>query len=211
MVVDLIFLGPPGSGKGTQSAAIVERLSIPQISTGNIIRSAIRSGSELGAQVESYANAGKLVPDELVNRLVEDRVGEDDCAKGFLLDGFPRTVAQAATLHAVLDRMDRALDHVLLLELEDDVLLERITGRRTDPETGRVFHLKFDPPPPDLAKRVIQRDDDTEEVFRQRLVEYHEKTAPLIPYYKRAGLLRRIDGSGTQDEIRERILAAIEG
>ena len=207
----LIFLGPPGSGKGTQSAAIVERLSIPQISTGDIIRSAIRSGSELGVQAESYANAGKLVPDELVNQLVENRVGEDDCAKGFLLDGFPRTVVQAATLHAVLDRMDRALDHVLQLELKDDVLLERITGRRTDPETGRVFHIKFDPPPPELAERVIQRDDDTEEVFKQRLSEYHEKTAPLIPYYDRAGLLRRIDASGNKDEIRERIFAAIEG
>jgi adenylate kinase len=207
--MNLIFLGPPGAGKGTQAEAIIEEFKIPQVSTGDIIRAAIRNQSPLGREFKSYTDAGKLVPDDLVNRMVEARLAEGDCQPGFLLDGYPRTVAQAQTLDAMLKKLGRTLDHVLLLEVDDAVLVERISGRRSDPETGRVYHIKFDPPPPDISGRLIQRSDDTEAVLRQRLEEYHAKTAPLIPYYETAGLLRRIDGIGAMEQIRQRIFAAL--
>ena len=209
--MDLIFIGPPGAGKGTQAEAIINEFKIPQISTGDIIRAAIRGGTELGKEFKSYTDAGKLVPDDLVNRMVDARLQEDDCKQGFLLDGYPRTTAQAEALDQMLEKAGRKLHHVLLLEVADDVLVERITGRRSDPETGRVYHIKFDPPPDDVAPRLIQRSDDTEEVLRQRLGEYHEKTAPLIPYYDKAGLLRRIEGVGSIDEIRTRIFKVLQG
>ena len=211
MSLNLILIGPPGAGKGTQSAKLVEAWGIPQISTGDIIRAAIRSGSKLGRQVETHANTGKLVPDALVNRLAEERLARPDCAAGFLLDGYPRTVAQARALDGMLSGMNRALDHVLLLEVDDRVLLERITGRRSDPESGRVYHLKFDPPPAEVASRLIQRRDDTEEVFKDRLREYHDKTAPLIPYYDEAGVLRHIDGLGSPEEVERRIASVLGG
>ena len=206
----LILLGPPGAGKGTQSDALVRRYGIPQISTGDIIRAAIRSGSELGNEARVCADSGKLVPDELVNRMVEERLAERDCEPGFLLDGFPRTVAQARALDVMLSGAGRSLEHVLLLEVDDSVLLERVTGRRNDPDTGRIYHITFDPPPDDVAGRLIQRKDDTEEVFGERLREYAAKTAPLIPFYENAGLLRRIDGLGTKDEIRDRIFSTVD-
>jgi adenylate kinase len=209
--MNLIFLGPPGAGKGTQAEAIIKEFKIPQISTGDIIRAAIRGGTSLGKEFKSYTDAGKLVPDELVNRMVEERLKEKDCTPGFLLDGFPRTVVQAQTLDQMLGRMGRKLHHVLLLEVADAILLERITGRRSDPQTGRVYHVKFDPPPAEVAGCLIQRSDDTEEVLGKRLKEYHEKTSPLIPYYERAGLLRRIDGVGSMDQIRERLFKVLRG
>lgn len=207
--MNLIFLGPPGAGKGTQSKILLERLGIPQISTGDIIRAAIRSGSPLGKEVEEYANSGRLVPDELVNRLASERLTQPDCENGFLLDGYPRTVAQADALSAVLQERSVALDRVLLLEVADEILLDRITGRRSDPESGKVYHVTFDPPPTGLATRLIQRPDDTVEVFGKRLREYHEKTAPLIPYYESRGLLHRVDGSGSLAEITERVARAL--
>jgi adenylate kinase len=209
--MDLIFLGPPGAGKGTQAEAIIKEFVIPQISTGDIIRAAIRGGTALGKEFKSYTDAGKLVPDDLVNRLVQERLREPDCAPGFLLDGFPRTVVQAEALDKMLSAMGRKLDHVLLLEVADAVLLERITGRRSDPQTGRVYHVTFDPPPPEIAPRLIQRSDDTEEVLVKRLTEYHEKTAPLIPYYERSELLRRVDGVGSMEQIRERLFVVLRG
>jgi len=207
----LIFIGPPGAGKGTQAEAIINEYKIPQISTGDIIRAAIRNETALGKEFKSYTDAGKLVPDDLVNRMVEDRLAKDDCKTGFLLDGYPRTVAQAQTLDRMLEKAGRKLDHVLLLEVADDVLVERITGRRSDPETGRVYHIKFDPPPADIAPRLIQRSDDTEAVLRQRLGEYHDKTAPLIPYYEKADLLRRVEGVGGMDEVRGRLFKVLQG
>ena len=209
--MNLIFLGPPGAGKGTQAKAIINEYKIPQISTGDIIRAAIRGGTELGKEFKSYTDSGKLVPDDLVNRMVEDRLAQDDCKPGFLLDGFPRTVAQAEALDGMLEQMERKLDHVLLLDVDDSVLLERITGRRSDPETGHVYHIKFDPPPADIADRLIQRPDDKEEVLKQRLDEYHAKTAPLIPYYEKAGLLRKAPGQGSMEEVRAGLFAILQG
>src|SRR5512143_379856 len=138
--MDLIFLGPPGAGKGTQAEAIINEYRIPQVSTGDIIRAAIRHGTALGQEFKSYTDAGKLVPDDLVNRMVEDRLAQDDCRSGFLLDGYPRTVVQAQVLDQMLAKRGRKLDHVLLLKVDDAVLVERITGRRSDPTTGRVYH-----------------------------------------------------------------------
>ena len=209
--MNLIFLGPPGAGKGTQAEAIINEFKIPQISTGDIIRAAIREETDLGKEFKSYTDAGNLVPDELVNRLVEDRLGKDYCQPGFLLDGYPRTVAQAEALDGMLEKMGRKMDHVLLLDVDDSVLLERITGRRSDPETGHVYHVKFDPPPADIADRLIQRPDDKEDVLKQRLDEYHAKTAPLIPYYEKAGLLRRAPGQGSMDEVRAGVFAILQG
>jgi adenylate kinase len=150
------------------------------------------------------------VPDDLVHALVEDRVNQPDCLPGFLLDGFPRTVVQAEWLDGMLKRYGRSLAHVLLIEVDDGVILERIVGRATDPVTGHIYHLKFDPPPTaEIAARVVVRKDDTAEVLTRRLQEYHEKTQPLIPYYQQTGLLRRIDGLGPVDTVKARVLAAV--
>jgi len=203
--MDLIFLGPPGAGKGTQAEAIISAYKIPQISTGDLIREAVKSGTALGKEFQSYIDKGQLVPDDLVNRMVEERLAREDAQDGFLLDGYPRTVAQAEALDAMLSAKGRKLDHVLLLEVPDELLVERITGRRTDPVTGRIYHLKFDPPPAQVIPRLVQRSDDTEGVLTQRLQEYHRKTAPLIPYYEKAGLLRRVSGEGSVADIGGRI------
>ena len=175
---------PRHGGAVAQAGTVIDRLNIPQISTGEIIRAAIRNKTPLGQQAITFAEAGKLVPDELVNELVRERLAQPDCATGFLLDGYPRTVAQAKALDHLLGEDDRQLTHVLLLEVADEVLVERITGRRIDPDTGRIYHLTFDPPPADVAARLTQRKDDTTEVLEARLGEYHGKTALLFPYYE---------------------------
>jgi adenylate kinase len=204
--MNIILLGPPGAGKGTQATAIVTSSRVPHISTGNIIRDAIAKDTPLGREFKAYAESGRLVPDDLVNRLVAERLGHDDCRDGFLLDGYPRTLAQARELDGMLSRAGRALDHVVLLDVADAVLIERITGRRTDPETGRVYHVKFDPPPAEVSGRLVHRKDDSEEVLTKRLSEYHEKTDPLIPYYEQAGLLRRVAGTGSVGDVQKRTL-----
>lgn len=207
--MDLILLGPPGAGKGTQADAVVRTFGVPQVSTGDIIRAAIRARSPLGEEFKAYTDAGALVPDELVDRLVEERLAQDDCRRGFLLDGFPRTVVQAEWLDGMLADAGRAIDRVLLVDVADAAILERITGRRTDPVTGRIYHLVFDPPPPSLAPRLVQRPDDTAEVLVKRLAEYRAKTAPLIPYYEARGVLARVDGSGSPEQVRARVLQAL--
>jgi adenylate kinase len=207
--MNLILIGPPGAGKGTQAETIMGATGVPQVSTGDIIRAAIKNQTPLGKEFQTYANAGALVPDDLVNRLVEERLGQDDCRKGFLLDGYPRTVAQAEWLDAMLAKAGRRIERVLLFEVADDVIVDRITGRRSDPVTGRIYHVTFDPPPAEIAARVIQRPDDTAEVLVKRLTEYHSKTAPLIPYYEGKGTLVRVDGVGPVDQVKQRILGAL--
>ncbi len=209
--MNLILIGAPGAGKGTQAHAISRALGIPQVSTGDLIRSAIRDQTALGLEFKAYTDAGAFVPDDLVNRLVEARLARRDCARGFLLDGFPRTLAQAEWLDRSLAKDGRRIDRVVLFEVDDAVILERITGRRMDPETGRIYHLMFDPPPVDIVSRLVHRADDTEAVLTRRLREHHEKTAPLVPYYDRLGLVLRLNGVGPVADVNRRVLAALGG
>ncbi len=206
----LILLGPPGAGKGTQAKRLIERYGIPQISTGDILRAAVRDGTDLGKKAKQYMDAGKLVPDEVVIGIIEERLQEADCAKGFILDGFPRTVAQADALNRVLANLGQAIDHVVSIEVPDEELVERLTGRRTCRGCGAMYHVKFSPPKAQgvcdkCGGELYQRDDDREETIRARLKVYHEQTAPLVEYYEKAGLLRRIPGQGSVDEIYARI------
>lgn len=207
----LIFIGPPGAGKGTQSARLVQRYGITHVSTGDMFRAAVKEGSDLGQRLDRYMKAGELVPDALVVELVRERLGRPDAQEGFLLDGFPRTVPQAEALEEAMRADGITLDAVLLLEVPDDLIVRRITGRRTDPVTGAIYHVEFDPAPREVADRVTQRKDDTEEAVRTRLGAYHAQTAPLIPFYEERGLLTRVHGVGTPDEVTARIAAALKG
>ena len=207
--MNLILLGPPGAGKGTQADTITRVLGVPQMSTGDIIRSAIRNQTPLGVEFKTYTNTGALVPDDLVERLVEERLAEADCQRGFMLDGFPRTVAQAEWLDRMLARVGRRIELVVLFDVADDMILQRVTGRRSDPVTGHIYHMTFDPPPAEILDRLIHRPDDTAEVLVKRLTEYRAKTAPLIPYYERQGVLTRVDGEGPLEQVQQRTLQAL--
>lgn len=210
---NLIFIGPPGAGKGTQAKRLCAKLNVPQISTGDMLREAKAAGTELGRKVAAIMAKGDLVSDEIVIGLVEERLSRPDAQAGFVLDGFPRTIPQAEALDKLLRKLGRALTCVILLEVPDDLIIERITGRRTGENTGRIYHLKYDPPPfPDRGEggeRLIQRIDDTEEVVASRLAAYAAQTAPLIAYYAEKGLLRRVDGVGSLDEVSERLFAVV--
>ncbi len=205
----MIFIGPPGAGKGTQAARLVERLAIPHISTGDMFRAAVKAGTPLGKQAKACMDKGELVPDEVTIGLVKERIAQDDAKEGFMLDGFPRTLPQAEALDAALTDAGVALDAVVLLEVPDDLIVERIVGRRSDPETGAIYHLKFNPPPAEIMGRLKHRADDTEEACRARLDVYHGQTAPIVPFYEAKGLLKRIDGVGSADDVTERIRTAL--
>lgn len=206
----MILVGPPGAGKGTQAARLVDKLAVPHISTGDMLRSAVKAGTELGKKADGYMKAGALVPDELVIAMVIERIGHDDCQGGFMLDGFPRTRPQAEALDTALARADASLDRVLLIEVPDEKIVKRITGRRMDPETGDIYHVEFSPAPPEIADRLIQRKDDTEEACVQRLEKYHSETAPIIPFYEAKGILERVDGDAPPDTVTERIFAVLD-
>jgi adenylate kinase len=212
-VNDLVFIGPPGAGKGTQAQRLVSKLSVPQISTGDMLRAARKAGTELGRKADEFMSRGALVPDEVVIGLVEERLELPDARTGFVLDGFPRTVPQAEALDRLLVRMGRGIAHVILLEVPDELIIERITGRRVGESSGRIYHIKYDPPPsPDRGEggeRLLVRDDDREEVVRPRQVAYAAQTAPLVAYYANRGLLRRVDGVGSVDEVTSAIFRSI--
>ncbi len=206
----LILLGKPGSGKGTQAQHIVRDEKIPQISTGDLIRSAIARGTEVGDRFQTYTQAGQLVPDELVLEIVEERLDEADCKDGFLLDGFPRTIPQAEALESWADKHGRPVDAVISIVVPDDVLVERAGGRRSCPNDGWSYHVKFKPPKQaDVCDKcqgpLVQREDDRAAVVRERIKEYRAKTEPLVDYYRERGLLREIEGTGSPDDVSARV------
>ena len=207
----MVLIGPPGSGKGTQAARLVERYGIPHISTGEMLRAALAANSELGRRAGSFMKAGQLVPDDLVLPMALDRLAMPDCRPGFILDGFPRTHQQAEMLDAWLNDKGWTLDSVLVIDLPDELILERNTGRRSDPVTGAIYHLKFNPPPPEVAGRVVQRQDDTTEAVSARLAKYHAEAASIISFYLPKGILRRVNGNGPPEVVNQRIVAALEG
>ncbi|MCP0913416.1 MULTISPECIES: adenylate kinase [Legionella] len=214
----LMLLGGPGAGKGTQAERLIKHFSIPQISTGDMLRAAVAAGSEIGLSVKKIMDAGQLVSDDIMIRLVQERLALPDCKNGFLLDGFPRTIVQAEALKkAHID-----LDHVIEIAVDDEEIVKRICGRRTHPASGRVYHVEYNPPKQQglddiTAEPLVQRDDDREEIIRKRLQVYHEQTEPLIAYYrewaktsKEAPRFHRVEGTGSVDSIFQRILSAIK-
>ncbi len=214
--MNLIFLGPPGAGKGTQAKRVIKAFDVPQISTGDIFRAAVKEGTEMGKKAKEYMDKGELVPDEIVVGIVADRLKQADCEKGFLLDGFPRTIPQADALGKVLDEMGRKLNHVLALIVPDEELMKRLTGRRVCKKCGAEFHVMFKPPAKEgvcdlCGGEVYQRSDDNEESISVRLQEYHKQTKPLLDYYTERNLARKVDGLGGFDEVFERVTNALRG
>jgi adenylate kinase len=210
----VVLLGPPGAGKGTQAARIAETYDIPHISTGDIFRANVRGGTPLGAKAKQYMDAGELVPDEVVIAMVADRLAEDDAAKGFLLDGFPRTTGQAEALGDLLVERDQPLDVVLVFDVDEEELVERLTGRRSCPN-GHVFHIHGNPPEVEgvcdvCGEELFQRDDDTEDVVRNRLDVYRRQTEPLEQYYRRLDIARTVPATGSVTEVTERATRILE-
>lgn len=212
--LNLVLLGPPGAGKGTQAERLVSDFQLPYYSTGIILRTAIENETELGKQAKDYVDKGDLVPDELVCRVIEERLDSGEADDGFLLDGFPRTVGQAEMLESALDSRARSLTAVLLIDVSDDEVIRRLSGRRVCVKNGHVYHLEFDPPKnPDVCdqdgSRLVQRDDDKPETIKNRLSVYHEQTSPLVDWYEEKGLLRRSDGARSPDEVHDHIRATL--
>ena len=207
----LMMLGPPGAGKGTQAKRLAARLDIPHVSTGDMLREARREGTELGNKAAEYMNAGKLVPDEVVIGIVRERLEQDDAERGFILDGFPRTRPQA---EALAD-MGVELDAVINIQVDDEEVVSRLGGRLSCPECGAVYHRDANPPSEENVcdkcgnRGLVQRDDDRPEAIRERLEEYHRKTAPLMEFYEQRGSLQNVDGSGTPDEVSDQIAECI--
>jgi len=213
----LILLGGPGAGKGTQARFLTEHFAIPQISTGDMLRAAVKSGSELGRQARAIMEAGELVSDEIIIALVKERIAQPDCAGGFLFDGFPRTIPQAEALRGTVD-----IDYVIEIAVDDDEIIRRMSGRRVHLPSGRTYHIEFNPPrvagkDDETGEDLVQREDDREETVRQRLAVYHQQTEPLVRFYRdwqasgdpRAPRYLRIDGLGGVEAVRDRILAAL--
>ncbi len=211
----VIFLGPPGAGKGTQAKLLERELPVCRISTGDILRQAVRDETSLGKQAGEYIDKGELVPDEIMLNLIRDRLQKSDCKAGFVLDGFPRTPAQAKGLDAILKHMGSKLDCVLSMQVPHEMIVQRLAGRRTCERCGALYHMVFNPPRKKNVcdrchGRVVQREDDREETIEARLRVYEARTAPLIDYYRDRGLLKEIDGVGSVEEINGRILPALE-
>ncbi len=212
--LNLILLGPPGAGKGTQAERLTDDFNLPYIATGNILRAAVANETELGKQAKTFMDAGELVPDEVITGVILEAIETPEALDGFLLDGFPRTVAQAEALGEGLERTERHLTAAILIEVPDEDVMRRMSGRRVSVKTGRVYHVEFDPPKHEGrcdvdGSRLVQRKDDEPETVRHRLEVYHEQTAPLISYYEDRGLLRRFDGTRSPTEVHDHIRATI--
>jgi adenylate kinase len=212
--MNLILLGPPGAGKGTQAKMLTEEYSIPQISTGDILRAAVKEGTPMGIKAKAFMDSGGLVPDAVVVGIVRERLQKSDCAQGFILDGFPRTVPQADALRETLALLGKDLDAVVSLEVDTEALVERLTGRRSCKGCGRGYHIRFDPSSrvdrcDSCGGELIQRDDDREETIRHRLAVYREQTAPLIDYYQNQGLLVRVDGMLPIGQVRQLVMSVL--
>lgn len=208
--LNLILLGPPGSGKGTQGERLQEDLELPYYATGDMLRKAVREETEIGLKAREYMDRGDLVPDEIIIGVIADRLGSGEADHGFILDGFPRTLPQAEALEQKLDEIARQLTAVILIDVPDEEIVRRLSGRRVSSDEGHVYHVDFNPPKVEGVcdidgSELIVRDDDRPEVVRNRLEQYHEKTAPLVDFYANEGLLNRIDGSRAPDEVGESI------
>ncbi len=214
--MNLVLLGPPGAGKGTQAVRLAEKYSIPQVSTGDILRKAVKEKTFLGVKAKSYMNSGKLVPDELVVEIIKERLVENDCENGFILDGFPRTMVQAEKLDNMLHTEGKRLNKVINIKVEDDLLIKRLTGRRICKDCGANYHIIFDPPTNEgmcnkCNGELYQRDDDEEDTIISRLDVYKKQTEPLIRYYEKQDMLATIQGNGAMDKIFSDMCQAIEG
>ena len=212
--LNLILLGPPGAGKGTQAERLEEDFHLPYIATGNMLREAVANETDLGKQAQSYMDDGKLVPDELIIDMILQCVERDDCKDGFLLDGFPRNLEQARALDAAIERLDRRLNAALLIDVPDEVIINRITGRRVCSKEGHVYHVDSNPPKHDGVcdidgSKLIQRKDDSPEVVEKRLRVYHEETEPIVEHYDGKGVLKRFDGTRPPTEVHDHLRATI--
>ena len=212
--LNLILLGPPGSGKGTQGERLQEDFRLPYYATGDILRAAVNEGSGLGRTAKEYMDRGDLVPDEVIIGVIGERVESDEAADGFILDGFPRTVGQADALGEEMEGLGRSITAAVLIDVSDEEVVRRLGGRRTCAKNGHVFHVEFDPPKNEdvcdiCGSRLIVRDDDKPEVIRHRLATYHEKTKPLVAFYEERGVLKRVDGSLKPEDVGNRIRALL--
>ena len=213
--MNILIMGPAGSGKGTMSAKIVELLDIPHISTGDMFREAMANETQVGLEAKSFMDQGKLVPDDVTNRIVKERIAQDDCEKGYLLDGYPRNIEQAKALDAMTSELNREVELVINLEVPYDVLVQRITGRRLCKECGAIYHVDFNPPKVDnvcdiCGGQLYQRSDDTEEKLKVRIDEYTNQTAPSIEYYREKNLVKDIDGSQAPELVMNDIKKLLE-
>ena len=211
IIMKIILIGPPGGGKGTQSKILVEKFGIPQISTGDILREHVKNKTDLGIKAKEHMNNGTLVPDELILNMMEKRFQKPDCNNGYILDGFPRTIPQAEGLEILLKKINHNLTHVIILEINDNVIVERMGGRRIHLPSGRIYHIKYNPPVNDNKDDITNeelsiRDDDKEKTVRDRLKIYHDLTSPLIDYYCNKNIINKIDGSLKINEVSQKII-----
>ena len=212
--LNLILLGPPGSGKGTQGERLAEDFRLPYYATGDILRAAVRDETEIGREAKEYMDRGDLVPDEVIIGVISERVEGSEADDGFILDGFPRTTGQAEALDEEMERLGRDLSAAILIDVPEEEVVRRLGGRRTCVDNGHIFHVDFDPPKEEgvcdiCGGKLVVRDDDKPEVIRNRLAQYEEKTAPLVDYYEEKGILKRVDGAHTPDEVSEKIRAIL--
>ena len=212
--LNLIFLGPPGAGKGTQAQRLAKDFHLPYIATGDMLREEVKNETELGGKAKEHMDAGNLVPDDLIIAMIAERMEDPDSGDGFILDGFPRTTAQADALSEAMEERDRRLTAALLIEASDEEVIRRISGRRVCVKNGHTYHVESDPPKHEGVcdqdgSRLIQRDDDKPETVKHRLETYHEQTEPLVEYYEERDLLRRFDGSRSPTEVHDRVRATI--